>query len=438
MRMIYLLTIATCLSSVARSQCTIPGGLPSEPDCATASQLTVNANITSGTTYSDRGTSGANFSGVSVNGGTLVLCGNTTFTDLSFNSGIIYIKAGAQITFNTTIPGATFNGSGNAFYNFGMAAFNLDVACNQNGVVYNEQAATIAINGSLTINQGNFYNNGVVTANSTTINVQAPAGAICLGPLSSTNVTSILNNSATDPVTYQGTGSGCIGYGGSFTGTKPITASSNVIICVLPGASSPDPAVIGSAHVQDPCTSCNAALPLKLVSFTGKEIGTEAQLQWITAMEYDLRYFVVEKSTDGRVFQSIDTIPAHNQPSSYIFNTRIDTTTLFRLKMVDIDGKFTYSAIVVMGSPAPGLQLLLLSNPILSSGVNVSIDVPGDQQGQMSIMDDLGRVLKKVPVSLKKGRNDLRLDLTGISGGHYFLFFMAGSNKSRTIPFIKL
>jgi hypothetical protein len=429
--------ICTLVSASAKSQCTPSGGLPSAPNCSTATILSNGVSVGNGKTYSDQGMINDTFSNVAVNGGTLVLCGTTTLINLSFNSGTVYVSSGANVTFTTSQAGPV-NGSVDAFYNFGTSTFNVDVACNKNGLVYNAAGASITVRGDLTLNQGNFYNNGTVTADTVTINSLQPADSACLGPVSSVNVTTIIANSATDPVTFSGSGNACIGFGGSIQGSTPLTTSSNVILCVMPNATVPTAAQAGSATIVSPCPSCSVALPVTLVSFTGKENGTQVELQWVTAIEQDLKSFVIEQSTDGRNFNAIDTIAARDRASTYSYTAPIQVTSYFRLKMIDINGKFTYSPVVVVGVPVSGIQLSILSNPALQSYLPVSIYVPGNQVGELTVLDALGRSLKKMKVSLIKGNNNLQVNLTGISAGHYYLYFIGASEKSQILPFIKL
>jgi Secretion system C-terminal sorting domain len=97
----------------------------------------------------------------------------------------------------------------------------------------------------------------------------------------------------------------------------------------------------------------NSTLPLHLLSFTGSKQTNHNQLQWKTADETNTKEFVLEKSTDGRSFNSFATVAARgfgNGSYSYDDNTQLSGKVYYRLKMVDNDGKFTYSNIIVLSN----------------------------------------------------------------------------------------
>ncbi len=266
------------------NQC-VPPVAPPVIACGTGTPLADGVSINAGQTYFFDGVGGT-FSNISVNGGTLLLCGSVSITNINVNSGNVVINAGASVTFN-----GNFNAGTNNFFNAGNVVFNLNVAVQgTNTFVYNATGGTLTVNGTLAVfNSGLLINNGTATANDIIINSGA---AICLGPNSTAHTASITNNQ-TNVVTVP-TGSACVSYSNSFTGNNPITATSNLKICQMTGASAPVPAVPGAALITANCTNCTsllgAVLPLKLVSFKARHTAAHAELEWITAWKiiYDL------------------------------------------------------------------------------------------------------------------------------------------------------
>ena len=54
-------------------------------------------------------------------------------------------------------------------------------------------------------------------------------------------------------------------------------------------------------------------LPFKLISFTGQlTLDNTVALQWITTLETNTKYFVVERTTNFMNYQVIDTVYAEN------------------------------------------------------------------------------------------------------------------------------
>lgn len=444
MRTILSIVLYVMAASVAKAQCIPSEGLPAMPDCSSATLLTNGANITSGSTFSDHGGTSGTFTGVQVNGGTLVLCGTTNLVNISFNSGVIRVNAGANVTFSSTVPGAALNGSGDAFYNFGTSTFGsvtipLEVFCNRNGIVYNNAGASIVVHGNVILNQGTFDNNGSIAVDSVTINSLQSTNSVCLGPSSTTNISRILNNDATAPVSISGAGNACISLSGVYQGTGTLTSSANVIICVLPGTTAPTPAQAGSATIMDPCTGCSVVLPIRLLYFRGHQNGDQVELQWATALEENEKYFVVERSVDSRNFTAIDTIMIRNQPSSYTYSTRITTDCNFRLKIIDMDGDAIYSSVLRMQAPTANPPLSIISsNPSVQSYLRLSVYSPENTRGELNVIDNIGRNLKKIHVSLPKGTTELKVDLNGIGTGLYYIRYFSPSGKPQIIPFINI
>jgi alpha-tubulin suppressor-like RCC1 family protein len=92
-----------------------------------------------------------------------------------------------------------------------------------------------------------------------------------------------------------------------------------------------------------------STLPLNLISFSVAQQQNMYQLQWVTKNEQNVWGFEVEQSVDGFSFNKIGFVNATNNLSNqYNFNRAANNqaTVYYRLKMLDKDGKFSYSNIV--------------------------------------------------------------------------------------------
>jgi len=95
----------------------------------------------------------------------------------------------------------------------------------------------------------------------------------------------------------------------------------------------------------------SAVLPLELLSFTAIAHNENAQLTWRTADQDNVSRFEIERSDLSPVnYTTVGTVPVNNSTAGTYFFTdlhagdRIKTGT-YRLKMVDIDGRFKYSPV---------------------------------------------------------------------------------------------
>ncbi|AXY74146.1 DUF1565 domain-containing protein [Paraflavitalea soli] len=107
-------------------------------------------------------------------------------------------------------------------------------------------------------------------------------------------------------------------------------------------------------------------MPLRLLSFKGNQRSGYNQLQWATAEEINTRHFELESSTDGSSFTRIATIAAAgngNNGYSYDDQSIHAGKTFYRLKMVDLDQRFTYSSVIAITNNSNN-SLRLFPNPV--------------------------------------------------------------------------
>lgn len=146
------------------------------------------------------------------------------------------------------------------------------------------------------------------------------------------------------------------------------------------------------------------ALPLKLVSFIATKRANYNLLHWQTASENNTVYFSVQRSSNGKDFLPIGTVKAAGNSSEYRDYVWIDDNptaadkAYYRLKMVDIDGQFTYSPVRII--ERNGEKITLSPNP--SSDGSFTIQFNERLSGSKNIMvtDIFGKmVMKKNKVS---------------------------------------
>lgn len=93
-------------------------------------------------------------------------------------------------------------------------------------------------------------------------------------------------------------------------------------------------------------------LPVELTKFTGELNNGLAQLIWQTSSELNNAGFEVELSTNGTEFKKVGFVKGAgttNQIQNYAFNHSINASLVyFRLRQLDIDGKFNYSPVIAL------------------------------------------------------------------------------------------
>jgi hypothetical protein len=171
-------------------------------------------------------------------------------------------------------------------------------------------------------------------------------------------------------------------------------------------------------------SNINNPLPLTLLSFTAVLENGQTRLRWVTSQESNSSYFEVQRSVDGASFSGLLTVAAHGNSSTPNTYGAIDPAPLagndhYRLKEVDLDGRFVYSPVVEVTVKA-GNSLTAWPNPVAGI-LHVAIQVTQPQADLIGLYDANGKLLLEKEVSLQPGSNLLQLDLGGFGKGVYML-----------------
>ncbi|MEM1328713.1 MAG: T9SS type A sorting domain-containing protein [Bacteroidota bacterium] len=114
--------------------------------------------------------------------------------------------------------------------------------------------------------------------------------------------------------------------------------------------------VITIRDVNDPLCSvdCNAILPVELIRFSAKQVDQSVLLSWSTASELNNDYFEIQRSLNAKQFNPIGIVAGGGTTLETQHYTFADDTApkdqpiYYRLRQVDMDQVFEYSAIVAI------------------------------------------------------------------------------------------
>jgi hypothetical protein len=163
-------------------------------------------------------------------------------------------------------------------------------------------------------------------------------------------------------------------------------------------------------------------LPVTLIRFA---VAREAQsnlLSWATASEVNTDQFEVQRSSNAKTFWKIGTVDAGGSGSNtYSFSDKSPYagTNYYRLKMLDLDGTYSYSKMISLSSDGPGASVY--PNP--SKGlITIQGSITGDE---IVLMDMWGRTLQKIDVT----QDNFTVDLSKYPSGIYLLRTVNGVQK---------
>ncbi|MGG9972066.1 pectinesterase family protein [Ferruginibacter sp. SUN002] len=108
--------------------------------------------------------------------------------------------------------------------------------------------------------------------------------------------------------------------------------------------------------------------PVKLISFTGGVNNNKNTLSWNTTCETSVKDYIIESSANGKEFNSIGSIRSNvscNANKYQFVDDRVASGMVFyRLKIIDISGKITYSAILKISTQSKVFNINIYPNPV--------------------------------------------------------------------------
>ncbi len=199
-------------------------------------------------------------------------------------------------------------------------------------------------------------------------------------------------------------------------------------------------AILDNLLVQN--VPVNAALPVKLTSFTAQAQNNMVVTRWTTTQEENMSGYVVERSADGISFTTLKTIGASGNYNTSTQYASIDSTPLspvgyYRLKMVDIDGSFTYSDIrtVNMSSNTANVKVSCYPNPAIDHVV-MTISNNEAAQYRYSVVSMDGKIQQTKTVLLQRGAQQVTVNLNNAAQG--ILFIKLENTNNNTVQSFKV
>ena len=172
-------------------------------------------------------------------------------------------------------------------------------------------------------------------------------------------------------------------------------------------------------------------LPVTLTNFNGRNNGNTNLLTWVVENELNLSRYELQRSENGRDFTSIGTVSAAGSRNySYTDNDVKAPLYFYRLKIVDADGTFYYSATVKLNGPVKSISISATPNPFGSS-MKLSIAAPVKENGTLVLSDLSGKKIFQKNVNILAGINTFEIDqLQGLSAGTYILNLVTAQNNT--------
>jgi hypothetical protein len=188
-----------------------------------------------------------------------------------------------------------------------------------------------------------------------------------------------------------------------------------------------------------------SVVPVNFLGFTATKNNNSALLYWQVANEgTNTDRYEIEISGTGIEFEKQATVPAFNngrQGNNYSFTQdnlsalRNSGVIYFRIKQIDLDGKFVYSAIRSVRLDGKSFSAGVYPNPVKSS-TKLTIDLLESMPLIISVTDATGKQVRSFQYQGVKGPNFRDIDMSSLSSGSYIIKVQAGADV-KNLPVVK-
>jgi uncharacterized repeat protein (TIGR01451 family) len=200
--------------------------------------------------------------------------------------------------------------------------------------------------------------------------------------------------------------------------------------------------------IQDMDTTNNAdtvftivqvPLPVNLKYFKAQKQGNDVALDWETAMEINNDRFEIERSADGKLFETIGTVKSMGNSSEVTSYTFLDIqaaalktgTLYYRLHQIDMDGKNDYSTIkpVMLGRDnESGMQTFPVP---FKDKIMVRVNSALSGMATLNLYNTSGMKIYHTEADMKDGLNEINItNLSHLPSGIYILEYIQGTETS--------
>ena len=183
----------------------------------------------------------------------------------------------------------------------------------------------------------------------------------------------------------------------------------------------------------------NIVLPVTLNRFSGTVVQKDALISWATASELNMAGYEVERSFNGKDFTKVgnrvdamnSTLTQHYQLIDKQIFDKFTGNVYYRLKMINMDGRSTYSGMIVL-SLKENSNVRMYPNPA-QKNIFLEVELSGEKT-QFYIYNAEGRLIRSEQRSVVKGRNILEFNIADLPKGIYYIQY---DNFVRQTTFVK-
>ncbi|MEO6539938.1 MAG: T9SS type A sorting domain-containing protein, partial [Ferruginibacter sp.] len=167
-------------------------------------------------------------------------------------------------------------------------------------------------------------------------------------------------------------------------------------------------------------------LPVRLLSFAGAlNAQKQSALVWKVAEQLGILRYEIERSNTANNFTAIGNVSANSQTAfTYYYTdaTLLTGNNFYRLKIVDVDGKVTYSAVINISLSA-NIDVALYPVPAVNNTVTLKTKNQKYLHTMALLIDNNGRMLKQFMIN----SSQQLIDISDVAKGIYLIKLFDGT-----------
>jgi hypothetical protein len=182
-------------------------------------------------------------------------------------------------------------------------------------------------------------------------------------------------------------------------------------------------AVSSLTYVTPLALGAGGSLPVLFTNYDVKCNDKGALLVWGTATEQNSDRFEIQRSSNGIDWSTIDNVKAAGNSDvqrNYQYLDLNGGVSFYRIRQVDIDGQFVYTAIKQTNCKAGMFDVTLYPVPARD---HLTVVIKSDKavRTDLQILDMNGRIVRRNTTEIRTGNNNIRMDVSVLAAGEYIL-----------------
>jgi hypothetical protein len=167
-------------------------------------------------------------------------------------------------------------------------------------------------------------------------------------------------------------------------------------------------------------------LPVELSSLNATAKSDKVELNWTVESALNNLYFEIERSNDASQYQTIGKVAGAGTTAQTAQYSFIDiapaAANFYRLKMVDNNGSFKYSAVVTARLAGKIKNAISINPNPVADKINLKVTAAAAVNSSIKILNTVGQVVYQQNKKLVKGENIIIINKTNnLIKGLYFL-----------------